>query len=194
MSLRDRNISTWPTIGYNFWGITKCASTTVKTHLYEVVTGDVYKETKHTRIHGVVDYVTPEQALNNGLLNFAIVRQPEDRFFSMYNDLVLSRPKRGRKAGIEENLSVDQFISFLETQDLHNCDVHFRTQSSFIPKTGLLIIDVKYLENWPLTIPPVRMRKHTSKVKTIAILTQEQKDRVYNLYQEDYENLGFYLK
>ena len=188
MSLKDINISTWPGLGYNYWGITKCGSTTVKTHLYQLETGNVFENKKHTKIHGEVDYITQEQALSNGLLNFATTRNPYDRFLSMYSDMVLSRPKRGIKAGVSPEMSVNDLLDFIQGTD--DLDVHFKKQTDFIPNRGMLIIDIKQLGNWPLPLTPITLKKHTSKIKHIG-LNQLQKERVYLLYQDDFEKLGY---
>ena len=193
-SSKDDNITAWSKLGLNYWGITKCGNTTVKTHLYELENGVDVLERKHTRIHGYnLNYITYCEAMSNGLLNFAVTRHPFDRFMSMYNDLVLSRPKRGLKAGVESNWSINQLLDWLEGQNLNTVDVHFRTQSSFIPTTGILLIDIKQLSAWPLPIPPIQKRRHTSKVKTMSQLDAFQKTRLYKLYAEDFGTLG-YLK
>lgn len=189
---RDDNITVWPTLGYNFWGITKCGNTTVKTHLYELATGKQFAEKKHIRIHGVKDiiYTSRETALENGLRNFAVTRNPYDRFVSMYSDLILSRPKRGIKAGLDPDMSVDDLLDFV--RDNETLDVHLRTQSSFIPVHQFLTFDIRQLSTWPLTLEPVKQKRHPSKVKHIG-LNAIQKCRVYELYRKDFHNFN-YLK
>lgn len=191
-SSRDDNITVWPTLGYNFWGITKCANTAVKTHLYELATKQKFTEAKHTRIHGekAIIYTTREVALANGLRNFSVTRNPYDRFLSIYSDMILSRPKRGIKAGLDPAMSVDDLLDFV--QNATELDVHLRTQSSFIPVHQFLTFDVKQLAAWPLSLAPVTQKRHPSKVKHIG-LNALQRERVYQLYQEDFANFN-YLK
>jgi hypothetical protein len=194
-SSKDGNITAWPRLGLNYWGITKCANTTVKTHLYELEHNTQVIESKHIRIHGYqeINYVTYAEAMSNGLLNFAVTRHPYDRFMSMYNDIILSRPKRAAKAGVKNVSTVNELLNYLEESNLSTVDVHFRTQSSFVPTTNILLIDVTLLRHWPLAIPPITKRRHTSKVKTLSKLNEFQKTRIYKLYQEDFDNFG-YLK
>ena len=189
---RDDNITVWPTLGYNFWGITKCANTAIKTHLYELATGTKFTDEKHTRIHGSkgIIYASKQEAMENGLRNFSVTRNPYDRFLSMYSDMILSRPKRGRKAGLDPDMTVDDLLDFVQAAT--NLDVHLRTQSSFIPAHKFLTFDVKQLATWPLALEPVKQKRHPSKVKHIGLNTL-QRERVYEIYKEDFVNFN-YLK
>jgi len=190
--LKDANITVWPTLGYNFWGITKCANTAVKTHLYELATKQRFTDKKHTRIHGVdsIIYASRQEAMENGLRNFSVTRNPYDRFLSIYSDLILSRPKRGVTAGLDSDMKVDDVLDFV--QSATELDVHLRTQSSFIPVHQFLTFDVRQLATWPLALDPVKHKRHQSKIKHIRLNTL-QKERVYQLYQEDFANFN-YLK
>lgn len=191
-SLKDANITVWPTLGYNFWGITKCANTAVKTHLYELATKQRFTDKKHTRIHGVdsIIYASRQEAMENGLRNFSVTRNPYDRFLSIYSDMILSRPKRGVVAGLDPAMSVDDVLDFIQAAT--EPDVHLRTQSSFIPVHEFLTFDVTQLATWPLALDPVKQKRHQSKIKHIG-LNALQRERVYQLYKEDFVNFN-YLK
>lgn len=188
------DISTWNRLSLNYWAITKCANTTIKTHLYKLETGKDFDNKKHTLIHGRagLTYINKNTALNNGFLNFTVTRNPYDRFLSMYRDLVLSRPKRGRTAGINNNYTVDELLSYIESLEDSQRDVHFRSQSWFITEHLDVEINLKNLSTWPLSIPSPEIIKHKSKER-FNKLTRSQKDKIYKIYKEDFIRFN-YLK
>lgn len=192
--MKDRNITVWPLLGVNFWGITKCANSTMKIHLYELENNAKFEAKKDTKIHKpiYVNYISEEEALQNNLTNFTITRNPYDRFVSIYRDMVKSRPRRGRQAGLSSDSNIDQVLSLISEIPNNERDVHLRTQYSFIPYTQITKIDVKdILSKWPLDFPAPNFIKNKSSYTDSIQLTEEQRKKVYEIYKEDFVYLDY---
>ena len=189
------DISTYNNLKLNYWAITKCGNTTVKHHLYTLQNGKTFDVKKSIHIHGRagITYIKPEYALSNGFTNFTVTRHPYDRLLSMYKDLVLSRPKRGKKAGIEDVVTVDDLLEHIQSLPDKQRDVHFRSQSWFVPNKLDYIIDLKNISNWSLPIPSISFVKHKSKNTQNLLLSKHQKNKVYAIYKEDFVKFK-YLK
>ena len=187
------DISTYNNLKLNFWAITKCGNTTVKTHLYNLNNNTVFNHKKQTKIHSkeFLSYIDKDNASKNGFINFTVVRNPYDRFLSMYKDLVLSRPKRGLSAGLKSNTTVDEMLSFIESIPNESRDVHFKTQISFIDvNLDIKVIDLKNLSNWQLNIPAPETTRHKSK-SNFNNLTEIQKEKIYKIYKEDFIRFNY---
>lgn len=192
--MKDRNISYWPKLGVNYWGITKCANSTVKTHLYELEYQKEFEFTKETKIHSssLINYITEDEALRNNLKNFTVTRNPYDRFSSIYRYMILSRPKRGAKAGLNKDMSIDGLLSFIENTLDNERDVHLKTQCSFITTNDIIIIDSKRIsDDWPFDFLAPSGFKNKSSNQEKIIFTTNQKNRIWKLYKEDFERFGY---
>ena len=196
MSTRDYNITEWPTLGVNFWGVTKAANSAVKNSLLK---SSGYKDfnildTVSVNKESLSTYITPAQALKNNLINFAVIRHPVSRTLSAYKDLILTRPARGIKAGLPKNCNLDDFFEFIsDTDDTH--DVHFRSISWFIsePMHYLIKIENNFLD-WPFNNIKVPLTiVHSSKTANIT-LKNKHLDIIKNRYIEDFNNFNYELQ
>jgi hypothetical protein len=65
--VRKYNITAWPELGVNFWGITKCANTSMKLHLYKLLSRSTLTLEKDTDINKHLKFLTPTIANKNNL-------------------------------------------------------------------------------------------------------------------------------
>lgn len=191
MNLNGLNITSWKKLNVNYWGITKCGNSTVKTHLYCLENNIPFKDFGIS-IHGntKIDYITPEFAKTNGKINFTVTRNPYDRFLSMYKDLVLIRKHRGKHSGFKGN-TLDELIDFVSSISDENRDFHFKTQNYFISREMDYVIDLyKMKEDWPFDFKYPKNVVHKSN-SNFNILTNKQKDRIYEIYRIDFDKFGY---
>ena len=88
------NISCWDDLGLNYWGITKCGNTSIKYALIEssgrlidqLIKSDAHGADSWVHSENHIKYIDLDTALSNGNRNFAVTRNPYDRFISMYKD------------------------------------------------------------------------------------------------------------
>mgnify|MGYP001604403329 FL=1 len=190
---QERNISGWPNLGVNFFGIPKNAHTAVMTHLYRQehsrpdfdVGFDIHNQSKgHTK------FITEEESVSNGCVNFAIVRDPISRFLSMYKDLCLTRKKRGKTAGVW-GMSLDQFLDHLFKTPYHRLDIHFVRQVDFVPPYVDRIFKLESLfQDWNFEFPCVNESKNSIPFADIS-LTDPQIKRIQEFYREDLARFKF---
>lgn len=184
---QERNISSWPNLAVNFFGIPKNGHTSVMTHLYRQehskpdfdVGFDIHNQSKgHTK------FITEAESLSNGFLNFAIVRDPISRFLSMYRDLCLTRKKRGKTAGVW-GMSPEQFLDHLFKTPYHNLDIHFVRQVDFVPLFVDRIFKLESLcSDWDLGFPCLNDRKNSTMQKDVS-LSEQQISRAREFYHDD---------
>jgi hypothetical protein len=139
------------------------------------------------------NYINIDTALSNGNKNFTVVRNPYDRFISMYKDTQRRHDHFFRKNKDAQIKTIDDLISFIEKIPDENREVHFRSQSSFISKKNKIlpsfmfdINDVNGIE----TFLGVDV-KHMNSINTKVELNLAQKKRVFSIYQKDFELLGY---
>ena len=190
---QERNISNWPNLGVNFFGIPKNAHTSVMTHLYRLehrepdfdVGFDIHNQSKgHTK------FISEEESVSNECVNFAIVRDPISRFLSMYKDLCLTRKKRGKTAGVW-GMDPDQFIDHLFKTPYHKLDIHFVRQVDFVPPYIDKIFKLESLnKDWNLGFPCVNESKNSIPLKDVS-LTDQQIKRAQEFYCEDLVRFKF---
>lgn len=187
-----RNISSWDTLQINFWAIPKCASTTIKTHLYllqynttPIVSPFFVHDEKY------VKFINELEAFENNYTNFTCTRNPYDRFMSIYNDLILSRPERGIQAGLNPEMSLNDLIDFINGSNYDNLDVHLKPQSYFITKPMHCIKLHRLSCDWPFNFTKPVFIINKSKNVSNEQLTKIQKDKVYSLYKSDFINFNY---
>jgi len=164
----------------NFWALPKCGNTTIKYKLLELYNPQIINEYSSDNVdewvHGtkLMDYITSFDAMSNGKYNFTFVRNPIDRFVSMYKDFCCTRNIIQSVHG----LSIDGFIGYLENilKDEINANIHFRKQSYFLEHFNGDIFD----------IDDYTSEKHN--VRTMKIeLNTKQEERIKYLYSDDYK-------
>ena len=117
-----QNITAWPELGINYWGINKNATSTMTMH-FATLCGDIIPTDEEIRL-GVLAkgrmkrrYITQQQAHQNGLQNFAVCRHPLQRFYSVYKHLkhptsVIQQRTRG-KARFDTTWNEEQFLAHI---------------------------------------------------------------------------------
>ena len=105
----------------NYWGITKCANLSISKALEERF--------------GEPSFPGPMQAKDSGYYNFSAVRDPVDRFISMYK-MNLERPEL---CYLKKPLSVDELLEHVKETPDSERNVHFRSQSYFVAPQGTVI-------------------------------------------------------
>jgi len=199
MSLKLKyNISCYDELGLNFWGIPKNGNTAVKLALLQKI-GKIEKKQVHPNDIGVeyhkehlIPYIDPNTAINNGNLNFTVIRHPYERVLSLYKDFGLRR----KQSSIQQHKELDDFISYIESTN-DSQDIHLRSQSYFIcndkgeiqPSVVCNLINIhQFLYTRSIDLQII------NKTTPIDItLNQKQKQAIQNRYKKDFEWLGFNL-
>ena len=190
------NISVWPTKKVNFWGVTKCGNTSVKTALIgdkKMISSDMYSVNVNAHNPCYARYVNKNTALTNNNRNFTLVRNPYDRCLSMYKDFVLKRPNhRIKHHNVSRiNMTFDDFLQQILTNI--EDDVHTRSQTSFLLHNGVLAVNnifklenIKPLESFlDIKLP------HLNKTKGNVHLSDTHKVLIYEKYKKDFDYLGY---
>jgi hypothetical protein len=131
---------------------------------------------------------------------FSFVRNPYDRLISEYFWC------RIKNVGHKFNKTFDEFLDYVEDVIknkkffIHIENDHFIPQYSFLFfNNKLLVNNIFKYEDIETIVPLIRKRlkiktelQHLNKSKKNEItLTQEQKDRIYNLYQIDFQTFNY---
>lgn len=195
-------VSTWKPRGINFWGIPKCGSTSIKAALIgNGVSNEIIEECKSGLrraiprmtlamlksdlwVHSskVCTYVDRETAMNNGLTNFTVIRDPISRLISFF--------EYHKRSGPIEFYTIDMLMDRIESigPDI-TFDSHYSTQYSRIVVDGKLIPIVFKLE----TIKPledflgVHIKTLNSSPNKTNKLTAKQLTRAESIFQKDFE-------
>ena len=175
----------------NYWGITKCGNTKIRSHLYELSTGDDYQVSPVFE-HEHISFLTRDQAFENGSQNFTVTRHPLCRFVSAWKDLCRTRPKRGLSAGLQPSWSPLQLARWVHDKPDDVVDIHFKSQCWFVPKPLDFEIDLASIDrDWPFELPgPTRDRVRPSNQVEHEI-DDETKHLILSRYANDYERFGY---
>jgi hypothetical protein len=147
----NHNITVWDTYRINYWGITKCAHTSIKMALsssrskkfsINSLRSDINHKESLDQIWIHYDmlrckYITRVEAARNGFENITVIRNPVDRFISQFHFM-----RKCNDIGILDIPVVntyDHLLDMIETGD--NLDIHFRPQTSFICENNKLLVD-----------------------------------------------------
>lgn len=182
------NITVWPNLKINFWGIPKCGNTSMKYALLvnSGINGKKDDVMKWVHNHGGATYTDIKTAISNGYQNVTITRNPYDRFVSMYKD-VLRRPNMFKLNSVK---SVDSFIKVLNNKSVK--DMHFKLQCEFIaPKNNIIPEIVLDLDTLDENFMNLNIQKYNT-INREVTLTNEQKQRVHELYRKDFDLLGYH--
>ena len=183
------NISSWDRLKLNYWGIPKCGNTSVK---YALAAASELKLQALDDIcvwvhkESLTQYITPQQAIENGFRNFTVIRNPLDRFMSMHKDICRREPL---SKIVGNDKSINNFLNYLEKTNDDKRNVHFRSQCYFIAQGDKVIPDIlSYADIEQMLNTKI---EHLNSIEKQYDITDEQKNRVYNIFQKDYELLGF---
>lgn len=195
------NITTWPELGINFWGINKNASSSFRTHFMATVHNDNSIITKSNdrelfdSANRTMDrLITPTTAHNNQLINICIVRSPYSRFKSIYkyfqNPLCSLQKKAIQHSNLSKQMNIDDFIDSLAieliagTVNKHACPQHYFIDS--ITKIDH-VVKLEQLETtWPISsslLPTYTVNQN----KMNIILNNKQKNLINHLYKDDFK-------
>lgn len=188
------NITTWHDHKLNYWGIPKCANTSVKMTLLGNTVEDPYSLNKKIHKKGVLEYISRETALSNSYINFTTIRHPYDRFISLYKDWGLRRSNS--KTKFNPPVSLDYFIDYvIEYFDTDNrSERHFKSQAYWLSDNNNLLIKntfniketKKFLAKYNLKLVVANKTKDQN-----VLLTDMQKEKIYKRYENDFLLLGF---
>ena len=190
--LKKLNITSWPQYNLNYWGITKCANSAVKSSLANLPIKNIFKRDKSLHASKNVNYISKEEALSNNFVNFTVTRHPYQRFISMYKDFGLDRFKA---IGLETAIELDEFIELFETKfSTDKCNLHFRSQCSFITEHNQLlfdnVIDTADVGDFLQQRGIVLQKANVSQDLQIT-LSNKHREKIYNRYFNDFELLGY---
>lgn len=162
------NIMSFPELRTNFWGITKNGNLSIKAAL---------------KAHGPGSFISRVDALRTNYFNFSVIREPIDRFRSMYK-YNLTRPDL---CYLESSLDVDALLSLIENTDDKNRNVHFRSQCYFVAPKGTVVPTLFLLEHDLTKIENLFNVSVgiTNNIDLKIDLSESQIARVKDIYAED---------
>jgi len=162
----------------NFWAIPKCGNTTIKYLLlkkYQTSSIRTLDNGANQWIHleTIANYITPLDANVNGCYNFTVVRDPIQRFESLYNDFCVVRKNAIPEVG---GLSIDELITFIsEAKDEAELNVHFRSITYFLKEFRGDVFNLADLDL------PQKLNQTNNTIK----LTDTQKERILKMWEPD---------
>jgi hypothetical protein len=186
------NITVWPQHKLNYWGITKCANSAVKSSLLGHTVKNIHKRDKSLHSSQNVTYISQDAALSNTYTNFTVTRDPYERFISLYKDFGCDRYK---SIGLENTVTFDYFLEYvLEKFPNDDCNIHFKSQCSFITKNNQFMFDnvfkmpqlIKFFKRQGIQMHEANVSKEQE-----VILTNNHKEQIYNRYKNDFILLGY---
>ena len=195
-----QNITAWPELGINYWGINKNASSTLTIH-FATLCGEIDPSDEDIS-YGVAAkermgprYITQKQAFQNGLTNFAVSRHPLARFKSIYKHLkhpkTVIQQQTVSKARFDTTWTTEEFADHIaHTFQTGKINKHWKRQVNFIPQPWRLdhIVKLEQLkEAWPFDFNAPDITSNPTIDKDIAI----DEGIIYDLYHEDYLSFGY---
>lgn len=198
-----QNILTFPELGYNYWAINKNATSSL-TKYFALQIGIKINEEQHQdakiKLKHQNRYISQDQALNNGLKNLTVVRNPFTRFESCYRMFKFPEDDIQRfaasKARFDKNFSIQDFLlSIQKTWNFRKKqgNKHYWKQTWFVPDKSKIDHIVK-LENlakyWPSDLPiPTEHLNTTDKKSNI----QYKYDKVLlsKMYKDDFVSFKY---
>jgi hypothetical protein len=120
------------------------------------------------------DYYYRSRSANifNGWYSFAIVRNPMERFKSLYADKVVNN---NYFCLAEDSRNVDTLLDLIE-DGYFKKDPHVMSQNDLVP-LGVNIIKIEHAIGIP----------HINKSNIDVALTAEQMSRIYDIYKQDFK-------
>lgn len=171
-----------------YWQIPKAACTTIKRHLCHVL-GIPAPVNPHN-----VDLYTWTDSVIEGYYNFAIVRNPFSRLYSLWKNKVKDYldvnvfDKYHRKIGIFEGMSFDAFIGRIIAIPLNRADIHYAPQCIQLPPE-VTCVHMENIHAFMMGVFPVENSsgldnwRHAYTPKTVA--------QVVKYYINDFKRFGY---
>lgn len=192
-----QNILTFPELGYNYWAINKNATSSLA--YYFALQIGLKPNSEHqdakTKLKHQNRYISQDQALNNGLKNLTVVRNPFTRFESCYR--MFKFPKddihslAASKARFDKNFSSQDFLlSIQKTWDFRKKqgNKHYWKQTWFVPDKSQIdyIIKLENLSNgWPSDLPVPK--EHTNRSYNKSNIEYDyDKELLFEIYKDDF--------
>lgn len=170
-------------LGLNYWAIPKVGNTSIKAAILKAG-GVSYDNEQGVHHHSKLTYISPVTAMSNGLRNLSVVRDPYDRFVSMFADTV----RRPRTFGFRDSPSLADLQRHIESRPDNKRNVHYRSQHYFITHFGVVIPKILHLSEseqisaaFGIDIPHLN--------RTTIDQTADH-DWVKRVYEQDYNILG----
>lgn len=193
-------VTCWPHLKINYWVIPKCGSTSVLAALLHSRGDQNVDSLSDVEVHDKrVQYITHDQAQQNGYQNITLVRDPYQRAISLYKDFGLRRNHKRmiKSKSIDRNQSnnIDYFFQYqiAPSNDLLD-DLHVRSQCSYITDDqNIFRVDKIYRmemidQMWRnLDLYPVQRNQTPEQIQ----LNSQQKLIIYTRYRRDFELLGY---
>ena len=197
------NIVTYKKLNVNYWAVPKSGNTSIKYALAVAVNPSLIGTLDKKFIaHHKCDYITPEQALSNNRLNFTVIREPTSRLISLYNTFV-DRKVNGKNVltgskkftnhskQLPNNLTISQFISFLSEYDDNERNIHYKSQSFWGDREGMILLKLNNIKN---TLPEL-ISINSSDIQYINVtekpfkntLSEQDTQSCYRLFEKDYQ-------
>lgn len=176
------NLTTWPNLGVNYWGIPKSGNTSIKWLLQHLSGSDPEVPSEiGVEVHreDSAIYVDPDTANSNGLRNFTVVRCPIERAKSLYKDFGTRRRLtlvRGTDPGRYEDL--DYFFEKVIAESTDKDDIHIRSQTYFIKQANRL--KIFQLENVSYRLP-----RYNQIIRPELKLSEKHIDIILKRYESD---------
>jgi len=195
-----------------YHGIPKNASTSVKNALYEYEHGHEFNGNKqwvhkgNTKGGSIYPDLYDIKTIYTDYYHFTVVRNPIDRFLSFYNDLFAGTTNIRHNTPpfyIDNNITlepkpVDSVLDMIEWFNDDECDEHFAAQSAYIHLDNVKVVKIEDLNNdWKdvckdIGVDYKPLSVYNKSINTVE-LTEQQKQRVYNRYSNDFSKFGYTL-
>lgn len=208
------NISTFKHLELNYWGIRKCANTTIKYVLLRAEKPDKVKTLENNKrfnllnahgkphrnwVHENCNYITPEKASQNGFKNFTVLRDPVERVYSMYNN-ILERPERAYASGSNQfkkdiklfvkKPNMSSFLDILEQYPDKDRNIHYRSQKSHCLIENIVKVHMSRLSTTIQQIHPSLVVDVTLNASGKHLKPDTHTlERIHQVYKEDFELL-----
>lgn len=162
----------------NFWAIPKCGNTSIKHELLSAFSPEkiiASPDETYRWVHStnLMKYITPDEAISNGKINFTVVRDPVSRFYSLHRDFCIRRKDIPQIYG----MTIQELVSYLENnKQEESLNIHCRSMNYFLQKfKGKRFKLENYTGN----------KLNTTSFDTI--INASVSDRVRALWKEDYK-------
>lgn len=150
----EQNVSLWENLKIIYWAIPKSGSTTVKNHLLNLNSNTELEDPLLAHKREYQKIIKPEY--KDGYFNFSVVRNPVDRFCSMYQDFFVYRQKNKMyfPKELKKNWKPLDFAKYISQTEDEKLNVHFRSASSFLKDKRIKIFTLENLkEDWSINLP-----------------------------------------